>query len=148
MSSAIDSLISPDVIKVGGVKVRKPTAGTLAVCDFAKLSLLSGAGSEVPFYEALAFFFIHSEPIKKVRELVFDYSLGKNDSGASIVFANAVLDWADDVEVGSINEMGETIAQLINEAMSPNVEPTSSADSDIEDILDKEDEKKMIAQDS
>jgi hypothetical protein len=148
VNSVIESLISPDVIAVGDIKVRKPTAGTLAVCDFAKLSILSGSGSEVPFYEALAFFFIHSEPIKKVRELVFDYSLGKNDSGASIAFANAVLDWADDVEIGSINEMGETIAKLINEAMSPNVEPASSADSDVESILSGEEEKKMIAQDS
>lgn len=151
MSDALEALISPDTIKVGSIRVRKPTAGTLAICDFARLSLLTGAQSEVPFFEALAFFFIHSNPVKTVRSLVFDTSMGKNESGTSVAFADAVLDWADGVEIGSINEMGVVIGDLINEAMTPHVEPKSPStnQADVEAIIKKEtEEKKMVAQDS
>lgn len=151
---SIDSLISPDVVRIGDVSVRKPTAGTLALCDFAKLSLLSGEGSSLPFFEALAFFFIHAKPIKEVRALVFDKSLGVSDNGCSVAFANAVLDWADEVEIGSVNELGETIGNLITEAMTPIVEPISDAvqEKEVSDVInstsEEEEEKKMNAQDS
>jgi hypothetical protein len=145
MSEDIEGLISPDVLNINGVQVRKPSAGSLALCDFAKLKMLSGTGTEFPFFEALAFFYIHSQPLTEVRKLIFDKSLGHSDNGTSIAFFNAVIDWGDEVELGSVNDMGDMITSMLQEAMSPKVEAveSSASESQIKELVGEVEEKKI-----
>jgi hypothetical protein len=139
MSSELDELLAPNHINVGGVKVRKPTAGTLSLCDFAKLKMINGSFSEVPFFEAIAFFYIHSQPLSEVRGKLFDSSLGLTENGCSLSFVNAVTDWADSVELGAVTEMGDTIGRLLTEAMSPKVEPSEeSSEAEISAVVAKD----------
>jgi len=84
----------------------------------------------VPFYEAIAFFYIHSQPLTKVRELIFDKSQGVDEKGCSVSFINEVISWADKVELGSISDMGETIGELLVEALTPKVEPIEEKEDD------------------
>lgn len=142
MSEDISEFLSSDELNINGVAIRKPTAGTLALCDLAKLSMTSGKQTEVPFFEALAFFYIHAHNIKDVRGKLFDLKDGKSDEGRSYAFECAVIDWADTVDLGSVNDMGEKIASLLNEAMSAKVEPADQkmTDDQVSDIVG---EKKM-----
>lgn len=130
MSEEIENIISPSVEEYGSVKLRKPTGGTLSLCDFAKLRIVSGGVSEVPFFEALAFFFIHSKPLEEVRGLLFNNEMGAGDNGVSLAFTQAVIEWGDEVELGSLGEMGEKIGGMLAEAMTPHVEPTSKKGAD------------------
>jgi hypothetical protein len=124
MTDDITSVLQPEVETFGGIQLRKPTAGTLSLCDFAKLKITSGGMSEVPFFEAVAFFYIHSHQVKEVRKSLFDKSEGVDENGCTLKFINSVLQWADDVELGSISEMGDKIGTMLSEAMSPKVEPS------------------------
>jgi len=137
MSEDIEEVLKPMEESFGSINLRKPTAGTLSLCDFAKLKITSGSASEVPFFEAIAFFYIHSQPVDLVRKGLFDYSDGKDENGCSLKFINTVLDWADNVELGSIADMGEVIGKLLQEAMSPKVEPEEggSTEDDIAAIV-------------
>lgn len=140
----IEQYLKSDYDAIGSVKIRKPTAGTLSLCDFAKLKIASGGATTVPFYEAIAFFYIHSQPIEKVRELIFDVSQGKDENGCSLCFVNEVISWADTVELGSINEMGEKIGTLLVNALSPKVEPAENndADTEVQNLIDETKGKK------
>ena len=145
MSDDIVDILKPNEEEFGSIKLRKPTAGTLSLCDFAKLQITSGGASDVPFFEAIAFFYIHSKPLEEVRTLLFDNSKGRDDNGCSLVFVSDVLQWADSVELGSIGEMGEKIGSMLTEAMNPKVEPLSDGASDekvSELITGKESKKK------
>lgn len=122
MSEDIKSFLTPDELEINGVMVRKPTAGTLALCDIAKLSMTSGQDTDVPFFEALAFFYIHANKLVEVRTVLFDNSLGRSEAGRSLAFESAVIDWADNVDLGSIGQMGEKISELLGEAMDAKVE--------------------------
>jgi hypothetical protein len=130
-------MLSPDEDKIGDLKIKKPTAGTLSLCDFAKLKMTSGGISEVPFFEAVAFFYIHSQDMSEVRGKLFDKSQGVTEDGCSLAFINAVTDWGDSVELGTIGEMGDKISSLLTEAMSPKVEPdqASSDGTDISNVV-------------
>lgn len=139
MSEDIASFLSPDELSINGVSIRKPTAGTLALCDIAKLSMTSGKPTDVPFFEALAFFYIHAHNLKDVRGKLFDRKNGKSEEGRSVSFECAVIDWADSVDLGSIAEMGERIADLLNEAMNAQVEP-------VEDDMNEEEVSAIIAE--
>lgn len=130
-TSDIEQYISPDTDTIGSLEIRKPTAGTLSLCDFAKLKIASGGVTSVPFYEAIAFFYIHSQPLDVVRKLVFDFSEGKDENGCSLRFTSEVIAWGDTVELGSIGQMGEKIAELLQEALTPKVE--SAEDKKVED---------------
>lgn len=125
MSDDIVDMIRPTEENYGSIRLRKPTAGTLSLCDFAKLKIASGGASEVPFFEAIAFFYIHSQDLGAVKEKLFDKSLGKNDEGCTIAFINEVVEWADKVELGDIGAMGEKIGTMLTEAMNPKAEPLS-----------------------
>lgn len=142
MSEDIKSFLSSDELNINGVAIRKPTAGTLALCDLAKLSMTSGKQSEVPFFEALAFFYIHAHNIKDVRVKLFDLKEGKSEEGRSHAFECAVIDWADNVDLGSVSDMGERITDLLTEAMSAQVEPVDDkiSESEVQDLVA---EKKM-----
>lgn len=131
----IVNILKPDTQKVGNVKIRKPTAGTLTLCDFAKLKIATGGATSVPFYEAIAFFYIHSQPLDEVRGLIFDKSQGEDEHGSSLAFINTVIKWADTVQLGSISSMGETIGELLVDALTPQVEPKEE---DGEKIADDE----------
>jgi len=129
-------MLSPDEDKIGGLKIKKPSAGTLALCDFAKLKMISGNVSEVPFFEAVAFFYIHSQEMSEVRGKLFDNSQGVTGDGCSLSFVNAVTDWADGVDLGTVGDMGDKIGELLSEAMSPKVEPSESKGTgDISDVV-------------
>jgi hypothetical protein len=130
MSEDIVDILKPAEEQYGSIKLRKPTAGTLSLCDFAKLKIASGGVSEVPFFEAIAFFYIHANPLKDVRAMLFDNSQGRDDNGCSMVFVSNVLEWADQVELGGITDMGEKIGEMLTEAMNPKVEPTSESSTD------------------
>lgn len=127
MSEDIVNVIKPSEELYGGVKLRKPTAGTLSLCDFAKLRITQGGQSDVPFFEAIAFFYIHANKVDVVREVLFDLSLGKDDEGRSISFVKAVVGWADDVELGTIADMGDKIGEMLSNAMGAKVEPIEEA---------------------
>ena len=122
MNQEIASLLTADEMDINGVSIRKPTAGTLALCDIAKLSMTSGKESDVPFFEALAFFYIHANQLAKVRTVLFDNSLGRSESGRSLAFEAEVIEWADNVDLGSIGQMGQKISELLGEAMDAKVE--------------------------
>lgn len=130
-TSDIEQYLKPDTDTIGNIEIRKPTAGTLSLCDFAKLKIASGGATSVPFYEAIAFFYIHSQPLDVVRKLVFDFSEGRDESGCSLKFTTEVIAWGDTVELGSIGQMGEKIASLLQEALTPKIE--SAEDSKTED---------------
>lgn len=133
MSEDIINIIKPSEELYGGVKLRKPTAGTLSLCDFAKLRITQGGQSNVPFFEAIAFFYIHANKIDVVRGVLFDLSHGKDDEGRSISFVNAVVEWADNVELGTITQMGDKIGEMLADAMGAKVEPAEdNKDSSIE----------------
>jgi hypothetical protein len=140
----IKQYLEPEGDKIGKVSIRKPTAGTLSLCDFAQLKIASGGATSVPFYEAIAFFFIHSQPLEYVRSLIFDSSKGHNESGCSLVFVNEVIQWGDTVDLGSINEMGDKISELLVSALTPKVEPLneSSAEDDVKNLISEIDGKK------
>jgi len=123
-------MLSPNEDKIGGLKIRKPSAGTLALCDFAKLKMISGNVSEVPFFEAVAFFYIHSQDMSEVRGKLFDKTQGVTEDGCSLSFVNAVTDWADGVDLGTVGDMGDKIGELLYEAMKPKVEPNQAGGSD------------------
>ena len=146
MSTDIVDILSPDTERFGELTLRKPTAGTLSLCDFAKLKITSGGESEVPFFEAIAFFYIHSHSVGDIRVKLFDKSLGVDENGCSLVFINEVIAWADEVELGSISEMGEKIGAMLNEAMNPKVEPKEDNkkvdDDDIAAIVSDDPKKK------
>ena len=130
----IKAVLDSDVETFGSVELRKPTAGTLSLCDFAQLKIATGGATTVPFFEAIAFFYIHSQPLELVREILFDKSQGVDENGCSLRFINSVIDWGDNVELGGIGEMGEKIAQLLQDALTPKVQP-SDKDKNTEDEL-------------
>ena len=130
MSEDIQKIIAPSEEEYGSIKLRKPTGGTLALCDFAKLRIVSGGASEVPFFEAIAFFFIHSKPLDDVRGLLFDGEKGINANGVSNAFIQGVVEWGDDHELGNITEMGNKIGAMLTEAMTPSVEPVNKKKTD------------------
>lgn len=127
MSEDIVNMISPSEESYGSIKLRKPTAGTLSLCDFAKLKITSGVGSELPFFEAIAFFYIHSKNLKEVKQELFDTSMGRDDDGRTLAFVDAVVQWGDEVELGGVAEMGGKIGEMLSEAMSPKVEAISKS---------------------
>lgn len=130
MSDEVEKMLAPSVEEYGSVKLRKPTGGTLSLCDFAKLRIVSGGVSEVPFFEAVAFFFIHSKPLEEVRGLLFNNKMGAGENGVSLAFTQAVIEWGDDVELGTMGEMGEKIGTMLQEAMTPHVEPSKKPKAD------------------
>jgi hypothetical protein len=130
----IKAVLDSDVETFGSVELRKPTAGTLSLCDFAQLKIATGGATTVPFFEAIAFFYIHSQPLELVREILFDKSQGVDENGCSLRFINSVIDWGDNVELGGIGEMGEKIAQLLQDALTPKVQP-SDKEKNTEDEL-------------
>lgn len=146
MSEDIESIISPREEDFGSIKLRKPTAGTLSLCDFAKLKITSGGVSELPFFEAIAFFYIHSKNLMDVKKELFDFSMGKNEDGCSIKFVDSVVQWGDEVELGGIAEMGEKIGVMLSEAMSPKVEALSESSDEGETsaIITGESKKKAM----
>ena len=140
MSEDIKAILKPDEEDFGNIKLRKPTAGTLSLCDFAKLSMVSGQATDVQFFEAVAFFYIHSLPLAEARKSVLDGSDGYDADGRSLKFVNNVMDWSDSVELGSVNKMGEKIGEMLNDALSPQVEPMESgksSDEQVEEIVGK-----------
>lgn len=149
MSQDILDVLHPAVEKFGNIELRKPTAGTLSLCDFAKLKITQGGASEVPFFEAVAFFYIHSHPVDEVRRSLFDKSGGVDENGCSLSFISEVLGWADEVDLGNIAEMGDKISLLLTEAMTPKVEPTGEdqkeSDESISAIVSKDPKKKKEA---
>ena len=147
MSEDIVNMLAPEVEGFGSIKLKKPTAGSLSLCDFAKLKITSGGVSEVPFFEAVAFFYIHSHSVNEVRASLFDKSQGVDENGCSLKFIGEVLAWGDEVDLGNIAQMGEKIGGMLNEAMSPKVEPTGEdqkeTDEGIAQIVTKDPKKKQ-----
>ena len=43
MSEDIEEVLKPMEESFGSINLRKPTAGTLSLCDFAKLKITSGS---------------------------------------------------------------------------------------------------------
>lgn len=141
----IEEYLEPDEETIGSISIRKPTAGTLSLCDFAQLKIASGGATSVPFYEAIAFFFIHSRPLEEVRDLLFDISQGRDENGCSLKFINTVLAWGDEVDLGNVSDMGETIGRLLTKALTPKVEPSEEkkAEDEVSELIaDIKDKKK------
>ena len=70
---------------------------------------------------------------------MFKKGAEKDEDGRPFPFVEAVIEWADSVELGSVTDMGEKIGEMLTEAMSPKVEAIDDddkADKEIENVLD------------
>jgi|11_taG_2_1085331.scaffolds.fasta_scaffold00519_16 hypothetical protein len=140
MSEDIKEILKPEEEEFAGIKLRKPTAGTLSLCDFAKLSMVTGQQTEFQMFEAIAFFYIHSKALKDARKSVLSAEDGFDADGRSLKFVADVMDWADSVELGDVNKMGDKIGEMLNDALNPKVSPTDDgkpSDSEVEELVSK-----------
>lgn len=102
INARLDSFIAPHP-KIGDLKLRSFTAGSLLILKKVGNKLVLGGASEDPEFDILSFIYIHTAPIQEVRYKSFDKQR----------FWEAVLEWADKIKVQELEQAGKVIEQII-----------------------------------
>lgn len=121
-------LVDSDKITIAGIELHKVTASSFTLCEILDLSLIKdGQETKHPQFELLAFLWIHYVGSKNARKSVLDSSQGTDESGRSFSFINTVMDWADDISLGSFTELGQGIGKMLEESFEGAVQPVEEA---------------------
>ncbi|NBT67692.1 MAG: hypothetical protein EBT78_08030 [Betaproteobacteria bacterium] len=97
-----DSFIKSD-FKIGELKLRPFTAGSLLILKKVGNHLIMGGQTDNAEFDILSFIYIHTAPLAEVRYKSFDKQR----------FWEAVLEWADKVKVQELEQAGKIIEEII-----------------------------------
>lgn len=97
-----DSFIKSD-FKIGELKLRPFTAGSLLILKKVGNHLIMGGQTDNAEFDILSFIYIHTAPLPEVRYKSFDKQR----------FWEAVLEWADKVKVQELEQAGKIIEEII-----------------------------------